>query len=161
MDVYGLCPRRKSGVTTEDLVRDWTEALEVRSRCGEYYHATIWEWRAILCLCIEAELYEDELDVDLRPWHFNDGAGLTTQRECDLLAGAIERLVRNPFDDDDDPFADDPFFGEFYVWADDRGECHVARPEGDVAPRSDDHTTGRDVWMWVAFLRNCGGFAIY
>jgi len=22
-------------------------------------------------------------------------------------------------------------------------------------------TTGRDVWTWVAFLRNCGGFAIY
>jgi hypothetical protein len=161
MDVYGLCPRRKSGVPVDEMVIDYDDALEVRARCGEYYHATIYEWRAIRCLCIEASLYENELDIDFRGWRFNDGGGLTTQRECDLLAGAIEDLVRNPFDDDDDPFADDPFFGEFYVWADDDGEPNMARPDPEKPVESDYRTTGRDVWMWVAFLRNCGGFAIH
>jgi hypothetical protein len=153
MDVDGLCPRRKVG-----------GSLEQQARFGEYFRASIWQWRPILCLSIEAELNEDELDVDFQRWRYNGGAGLTTQRECDLLADAIESNVRHAFDPED-PFAADPFFDDFIVYADEHGEPWIVRQkedeEDDDYHRRNYWTTGRHVWQWIAFLRNCGGFAIW
>jgi hypothetical protein len=160
MDISGLCPRRRADLTAEEQARDWGTSLAIQARCGEYFRANVWSWGAILSLSVEADLYEDELDIDFRTWRYNDGAGLKTQRECDLLAGAIEALLRSSFDEGDDQFADDPFFGDFVLWVDATGECQVARPAGaEVA--SNYRASGHHTWMWVAFLRNCGGFAIY
>jgi hypothetical protein len=164
MDVSGLCPRRDPGNLPDDAYRKehWNQTLALRAHCGDYFRANIWEWRAILNLSMEAYMYQDALDIDFRPWQYNDGAGLRTQRECDLLAGAVESLVRSSFTDEDpDPFDADPFFADFLVYVDKHGEPYCVRPTDEEAAKSQYRTDGEHVWWWVAFLRNCGGFAIY
>ena len=163
MDVDGLCPRRDPGKFPDEAYSDenWNQTLALKARCGWSFRANVWEWRAILNLSIEAHMYEDELDVDFRPWRYNDGAGLRTQRECDLLAGAVEEFVRGSFEgDEDDPFAADPFFDDFVLYLDENGEPWIERSTHERAARAEHRAIGEHVWDWVAFLRNCGGFAI-
>jgi hypothetical protein len=162
MDVSGLCPRRRADVSTEFWADHWMDAVERCSRCGQGFHANVWSWGAILSLCIAAADEEDELaDVDFDRWQYNGGAGLTSQRLCDLLADEIESIIRLAFDHHDDPFANDPFWPGFVVCIDEDGDALVVREADEAAKSAMYRVSGQHVWAWVAFLRNCGGFAIW
>jgi hypothetical protein len=162
MDVSGLCPRRRANVSTEFWANHWMDAVEQLSRCGEGFHANVWSWAAILSLCVEAAEADDELAaIDFDRWEYNGGAGLTSQRLCDLLADEIESIIRLAFDLHDDPFTDDPFSEDFVVCVYADGDVLVVRPTDEAVTSARYQARGRHVWAWVAFLRNCGGFAIW
>lgn len=60
-----------------------------RSECGEYFRASIWSWRPIhdkLC-----ELFSDIFtDKQLTLLSGNDGEGLDTQEDCNVVARRFE-----------------------------------------------------------------------
>ena len=58
-----------------------------RNKDGEYFRANVWTWRPIHFLCDESGT------VDTTGWERNDGCGLKTQAECDVLADALEGML--------------------------------------------------------------------
>jgi len=154
---------------------------------GVYFRANLWSWRPIAevinyCNNVMAlNLPETFLDG----MHYNSGAGLETQEECDKLAIAIEAMIIGKFDHWD-------YIGVNYkMYA-----RKVVDPEGKIFEENlynnpelvqeleqhlgDDifvrdgvfeykgieyntsHATDMDHLLdFVVFLRECGGFEIY
>lgn len=56
---------------------------------GVYFRANWWSWRPIVILC-ESVINKHNLKLDTLYWGSNDGAGLKTQEECNLLADKLE-----------------------------------------------------------------------
>src|SRR5210317_994946 len=54
---------------------------------GDYFRSNWWGWRPIVML---SEMVNDlrDLGLDFTYWGSNDGAGLDTQEECNILADA-------------------------------------------------------------------------
>jgi len=70
---------------------------------GFYFRANVWGWRPIAELCIHA-IENSGLNFEDISWHYNDGDGLKTQEDCDLLANALEYMLEeeeNIVEDDD------------------------------------------------------------
>ena len=105
MDIYGLNPKL-NGIKPE-FPDNWSELSDKAKKYyweldaefkadnpGHYFRANIWSWRPILMACFAAkELHNLDLNADLHEWSFNNGAGLKTQEECNILAKALEDLV--------------------------------------------------------------------
>jgi len=74
-----------------------------KTEVGDYFASNWWGWRPINYICqLAAE--QSKLKIDFSHWGSNDGKGLRTQKQCDKLADALEKLLGNDFNlkgDDD------------------------------------------------------------
>ena len=109
-----------------------------------YFRASIWTWPAILRLC---KLANDraQLGFDLRPWSYNDGAGLVYAADCERLATAIEDVLVNT--DLTKAPAPEPLFGQA-----------LAPLLGFTPPPVE--ASAEMIENWLVFLRTCRGFTI-
>ncbi len=151
-----------------------------KSEVGDYFCSNWWGWRPILALS-EAAMLNSKLDYDTSYWGSNDGKGLTTQKQCDKLADAIELLISNNYNEylveDDDriyivmgmwceagtgkfiPSEVQSVLNEQYEYGDILYGPVVA-VNGTLAESSYSTSLGR-LKEWIVFLRNCGGFKIW
>jgi hypothetical protein len=154
MDVQGMRPRFK--VEGSDY-----HAL---AHAGDYFRANIWAWRPLRLLCAWMNDY-NPLGLNMDGWHVNDGHGLKTQYDCDLLASALQDIDDYPcnWTWEDNPIKDDPFFDQFLIYIDREGTLQVARTDrGELDLTGVEYALrGSHFREWIAFLYNCGGFEIW
>jgi len=144
---------------------------------GEYFRSNWWGWRPIVMLC-EFANDDRELGFDLTYWGSNDGAGLKTQEECNVLADELEDLIKNETQLEDDI---DTIYLNLGMWSDMEGrildekiqtELNEQYPHGSILYSSvvlDDgqivnpsHSAPLShVKNFISFLRECGGFEIW
>lgn len=122
MDVYGKKPTSKE---------------------GEYFRANVWSWRPIHHLC------EVVLKRTLPGWEFNQGEGFDSQAECDQLAGALEKYLKQ--------FPKEEIAIESDLRVDDDGAFLKPGATGGKSPYSTDR---EHVMEFIAFLKSYGGFEI-
>ena len=73
-----------------------------------YFRANVWSWRPIVDLtdifldAIKGSRYEDRFKINTEDWHYNDGAGLDNQDQCNLLARGLEAIIKKKGWHDDD-----------------------------------------------------------
>ena len=152
---------------------------------GFYFRANVWGWRPIAELCIHA-IENSGLNFEDISWHYNDGDGLKTQEDCDLLANALEYMLE---EDDNIVENDDLIYFNSGMWTkmgsnefikedkcDELNEkcipgghtgmksrilfTGVVDDSGDVYTPSHSINYGR-IKTFITFLRSCGGFAIW
>lgn len=148
---------------------------------GFYFRANVWGWRPIAELCIHA-IENSGLNFEDISWHYNDGDGLKTQEDCDLLANALEYMLE---EDDNIVENDDLIYFNSGMWTkmgsnefikedkcDELNERYstgmksrilftgVVDDNGDVYTPSHSINYGR-IKTFITFLRSCGGFAIW
>ena len=190
VDIYGRKPEivikrpkqpdyRSSTEDEKDEYYDKLEKWETENS-GAYFQLDRWSWRSIQVLC-DVVNQEHNLKMDMSYWDYNDGKGLSTQTECDLLADALELMLN------------DNFPKEFME--DDSNEIQVAMGRWDVtnnrkitseeeAALNEQYGYGTILWApvvtpngarvespysctlesfreWIIFLRECGGFNIW
>jgi hypothetical protein len=126
-------------------------------------------------------MLNSKLKYDTSYWGSNDGKGLTTQKQCDKLADAIELLISNNYNEylteDDDriyivmgmwceagtgkfiPSEVSTSLNEQYEYGDILYGPIVAT-DGTLVESAHATSLGR-LKGWIAFLRNCGGFKIW
>jgi hypothetical protein len=153
-----------------------------KTEVGDYFCSNWWGWRPINAIC-EVAAYNSKLKIDFSYWGSNDGKGLKTQKQCDKLADAIELLIsentqynENLADDDDRiyivmgswceagtgrfiPSEKTMKLNEDYEY----GSLlfrPVVTPDGTLVESSHSTSLGR-IKSFVTFLRNCGGFEIW
>lgn len=122
--------------------------------CGRYFRASIWMWAPLLehmhASC--RDLLGEEL---LESLSYNDGKGPDDQATCTELADRFERgLAQYPsgFELESDDVRVNAE-GRFVL-------CDPAgpKPEKTVSPF---RIAGEEIAEWIAFLRHCGGFAVW
>jgi hypothetical protein len=121
---------------------------------GEYFRASIWMWPPIHHLMTElcSDFLDDELLVAMA---YNDGAGPDDQETCSMIAERFEKALQT---------YQDGFVLDSKERVDERGRFVS---EEELAQKPDLKTfspyrVSRDtVTRWVAFLRHCGGFAVW
>ena len=110
MDITGKNPKIK-GEKPADI--DWWNSTQEEKDAymnaknqfetenpGVYFRANLWSWRPIA----EVINYCNDVmglnlpEAFLHGMHFNSGAGLETQEECDKLADAIDAMIIGKFD---------------------------------------------------------------
>src|SRR5438046_1326831 len=125
MDVYGRNPRLKVDAGID---------YNVRAHAGDYFRANVWGWEPIRLICGWMNDYA-ALGLDMQGWQYNDGKGLKTQYECDLLAGSLEDINDYPHDWawDDDPFKSNPFFDQFVLYLDHEGTLQLGRTDRELS----------------------------
>lgn len=185
MDIYGLNPKiiqdkpiEPSENPTQDEIQSYLQALSdwKSKNLGAYFRSNIWSWMVILAVS-EIAIKVVQLPLSTKGWGGNDGYGLKTQEECDMLADAIEIfLTLNKQIKDDE----DKMFIVTSMWVDSNGRFlskdvskklsdtykqgtimynHVVLENGTLAcPVSS--TTKLHIKYFVDFLRYCGGFEI-
>ena len=169
MDVYGRNPKNET---------------------GEYFRANVWGWRPIhfLCgFCVEKHEVETGYD-DLIPektfdrMSENSGAGLRSDRKCNLLANHLKYFVDETFskgvwhqhspevgstigvNEDNDFYID--FHNKMYVGSPDpvTGGCKFLTDEELKDPNVEKHSPytveKEDIEEFIVFLKNCGGFQV-
>ena len=149
---------------------------------GDYFASNWWGWRPIHAIS-EAAMLNSKLDYDTSNWGSNDGKGLRTQKQCDKLADAIELLIsensqynENLTDDDDRIYIVmgswcEAGTGKFIGSEKEMGLNQeyeygsllfrpVVMPDGTMVESSHGTSLGR-IKAFITFLRNCGGFEIW
>lgn len=146
---------------------------------GDYFSSNWWGWRPILMLCdIANQKYK--LKINTSNWGSNDGCGLRTQKSCDRLAEALEKLIENDMtqtlnsEDDRIQICLGAWVksgtGQFYT--DEMNELNSQYPPGTILFSSIVTKQGEliesahscslaHLKRWINFLRNCGGFKIW
>lgn len=146
---------------------------------GVYFRASWWSWRPIL-IFIESVISKHNLKLSTENWGFNDGAGLKTQEECDLLAEYLKKELVNIQEtmqlEDDDQMSvnlgswvsiDGSFIDEKTT-----DTLNNNYPQGSVLLTSIITENGTPVQPahsvdighikeFITFLGECGGFQIY
>jgi hypothetical protein len=124
---------------------------------GNSFSANIWNWAAICHLCATLG------GVDTEHWDSNNGHGLETQGECDLVANRLAEIL-GEWKWGDEPFC--PIAVDLYFCIDDQGhfltreiaESRVAKGEPVLSPFS---ISREQLAEFVEFCRHCGGFQIW
>lgn len=132
--------------------------VEPASEAGRYYRASIWEWRPIWERM--AVLCEDVIDESLlQAMTFNEGAGPRDQATCTQIAERLERWLSEQT-------------SERIFWEHDSSILRVT-PEGRFVSEeelaADPHLVTKspysisrvDLWEFVRFLKECGGFCVW
>ena len=127
MDIYGNDP-------TEEV--------------GEYFRANIWSWPAILGVAKTANTVAD-LQLDMEGWNWNDGHGLSSQAECDVLANAMQRLL----DSVETPLLTAEHDPTAAMMVQTFGEISGVKQQAE--------TSVGHAQAFISFLRKCGGFKIW
>lgn len=144
---------------------------------GDYFRASWWSWRPIVML-VDHVAYQEGLDINTHSWGFNDGAGLESQEDCDILADALQRLLdaNNSLTEEDDRIY--LVMGSWcnldgqFVSGDDLEDEEDLPPVGSIMYSSfitsngsviqSSHSTSRShLQLFINFLRECGGFQIW
>lgn len=193
MDIYGLSPVLRS----KQPHIEWHNATDEERRTyiasrdrfeeenpGFYYRANIWAWRPIAEIIIAAnDLYRLELDPEfIQEIHYNSGAGLKTQAECDKLANFMETYIENHFDGWKTVGLNVSWFSKKVV--DHKGQISTVTIKGDEEIKVctyanhlvfiedgeleldgfvyyTSHTCSIEwIYEFIKFLRECGGFEI-
>jgi hypothetical protein len=109
-DIHGINPKINKGTKPELL--NWSTAVAHermdyldkldqyhQDNPGCYFRANVWGWRPIAEVIIDTnEMYKLNLDPKfIEGIHLNDGSGLKTQVECDVLANFMTRFVEEHF----------------------------------------------------------------
>lgn len=147
---------------------------------GFYFACNWWGWRPIHMIC---EYVNDEhnLKMNMSKWGENDGAGLRTQKQCDMLVAALEDFIESPdslMNEDSDMIyiclgswvdSNNRFVNEEKI--NELGLNHQYRYTeilyGGVVAEDDNiyypsHSCSkRIVKRFISFLKECGGFRIY
>ena len=115
--------------------------MDIYGNNGEDFSVSIFNWPAYLH-AMEAS----GLDVP-DDWQYNDGAGLTSQSECDRYANALERWLGNAG------------ISSVVLSPSNIGnrvlvEAFRQQPVTAVSVRTE------RLQDWIRFLRSCGGFRI-
>ena len=141
---------------------------------GDYFRANWWSWRPIVGLVNELNL-----DIDTVSWNFNEGNGLDTQDECNILANALTEYISKETKMKED---DDKIYVVMGSWSDINGEylspdfterysdtlpaknsiLHhpIVMEDGTIAVST--HSIRLDhLNVFIAFLKECGGFRIF
>lgn len=145
---------------------------------GAYFRSNWWGWRPIHAIA-DATIECYELPLDTNSWGSNDGAGLETQEQCDMLANAMEKFIdqsRTHISTNDDVIylclgSWVTFEGSF-VPEKDVEELNQRYPIGTVLYNGVVTNTGNLVFpshssslghikSFINFLRYCGGFEIW
>lgn len=115
--------------------------LKPRSERGKYFCANVWSWRPIHMLCETVHCGE------LPGWGYNDGAGFKTQAECDVLADQLaDYLHAHPREE---------ISIESEMRVGEGGRLFMGKG-GETAYKTD----REHVYLFIEFLRACGGFEI-
>jgi hypothetical protein len=122
---------------------------------GEYFRANIWSWYPLhdLITRLCGDLFsKDELDG----MACNDGVGPYSQVTCDQM---IDRFLEGGqlWKSGHELSAASPQVADVGLWP--GVDCTVRGPDGTV--RSLCFISARHVEHWLAFLRHCGGFAVF
>lgn len=184
MDIYGINPRTQEGKPTEPVENATSEEkdeyfkslMEWNNSSGQYFRASIWSWVAILSIC-EMSIEIFKLPLNTKGWGNNEGDGLKTQEDCEILASAIEAffmLNKNMKDNDDSIHIVTQLwtdsFGKFLPITTSKkltdtyklGQIlynKVVLEDGTIA-RPCCYANKYHVLNFVKFLRSCGGFKI-
>jgi len=153
-----------------------------KKELGDYFGSNWWGWRPIQVLS-ETAIKLKELGFDTTNWGVNDGKGLSNQIECNKLADAIELLISNNHqynenlvDDDDRIYI---VMGSWCEVGTSKFICSekesslkqeyeygsfLFRPivmiDGTLVEPAYSVSFG-ELKEWLIFLRNCGGFKIW
>lgn len=187
VDIYGRAPKLKyakpekewAELETEEEKRDYFEEMEKfeGDNPGYYFRSNWWGWRPILLL---SEVARDnaQLDFDTEGWGENSGFGLKDGFQCLQLANALEHLLAQ---DDNLEDEDDRIYINLGSWSvlnsgmvDEQTEDKLNHdwPLGKVKFTKivgDDgniyyptHSSPKwHIKKWISFLKECGGFEIY
>lgn len=110
-----------------------------------YFRANVWSWRPIVDLMVEVGWKVPH------SWQFNDGAGLTSEKQCHALADLLQKyLDENP---DSNHFEHDT---DWEMKLNAKGTFG----KGEGFTRNPYSTNREHVQEWIKFLRVCGGFRI-
>jgi hypothetical protein len=140
-----------------------------------YFRANVWGWRPIHAIS-DMAIDKHALSLSTDGWSYNDGHGLETKQECNILADAIEDMIKQ-FEDGDD----DVIYLCLGMWCTHDGQflsseetkelnekyppntilnSAVVTSKGTLAEPS--HSTSVErLNEWVSFLRECDGFQIF
>ena len=149
-----------------------------KTEVGDYFASNWWGWRPINYICqLAAE--QSKLKIDFSHWGSNDGKGLRTQKQCDRLADALEKLLGNDFNlkgDDDRIYLCLGAWCEFgtgrFIGTEKEVSLNEQYPYGEImyssvvtseglAVESAHSTSVGRIKDFIIFLRNCGGFQIF
>ena len=188
MDINGLNPKLK-GVTPEfpdnyERLSDeeqrsyWDERDHfLRENPGVYFRSNLWGWRPIAQLCMIA-IENSGLNFEDVNWQYNDGDGLKTQEDCDLLANALEYIIKEEDNLQEDQ---DLIYLVSGIWDRINGGrvnekiteelnaiyhtgsilyTSIVGNDGEVYQPSHSTSLSR-IKSFIAFLRGCGGFEIW
>lgn len=187
MDIYGLNPILKSikpkfpdnyeELSDKQQRAYWDEKDEfIRINPGYYFSASMWGWRPIAELCQHA-VENSGLNFREINWHFNDGDGLKNQKDCHLLANAVEYIIEEEenLEEDDDmvyvSYGSWNKLGSRNVSEKEKEKLNLMYPDGTIMFRPFIDDNG-NVWepnhktylsrvkSFIRFLRKCGGFTI-
>ncbi|MEW8693511.1 MAG: hypothetical protein AB2535_20955 [Candidatus Thiodiazotropha endolucinida] len=119
--------------------------MDVFGTNGNYFRANIWQWRAI-CYAIHLSGYQVP-----EGWHINDGEGLETQEECNIMVEQLRQFLMK--------------------WNGDRLTYETQEMRVDDEGRFVDPGTPNShspYWVsrehleeFIDFLKSCDGFAIH
>ena len=187
VDIYGRAPKLKyakpekewADLETEEEKRDYFEEMEKfeGDNPGYYFRSNWWGWRPIVLL---SEVARDnaQLDFDTEKWGENSGFGLEDGFQCLQLANALEHLLAEEENLNDE---DDCIYINLGSWSTKNGgwvDKEIQESLNKDWPYRDVRFTklvGNDgnlyypthsspVWHikeWISFLKECGGFEIY
>jgi hypothetical protein len=193
-DLTGLNPK---GATPKPTLENWQTATEEEKQNyrdaldewesitdGAYFRASMGWWTALLVLSNIAN-DEQELNIDMNDWAFNDNGGCFDAENCIKLADAIEALIPEliPFWNEIDPMKTFYCCASKY-WEEWGENGRTKAPDDEILYKLNDmfniyqfiegpvqfegkqftpsSTTKKShILEFIHFLRNCGGFIIY
>lgn len=188
VDIYGISPKLKSekpvqidhNTATKEEQESYFKALDQfeDDNPGYYFRANWWAWRPIHMIA-ELAIRVADLPLSTKGWGNNDGDGLKTQLDCDLLADAMELYItfnKKQMSEDDDRIY--LCMGAWvrqdgtFINADLEEELSKEHPFGTVMYSGVIDSTGElafpahgsslsHIKEFINFLRNCGGFEIH
>lgn len=166
---------------TEEQRKKYWEAVDKwqEENPGDYFRSNWWAWRPIHILC-ELVSREYKLRINTKGWEENSGHGLKSPKKCEELANAIEdHITKNMTEELKEN--EDRIYLCMGSWCTNDGKFlskevddklqeqysygtvlfnGVVLENGTVAYPSHSSSLGH-IKNWIAFLKNCGGFAIY
>ena len=117
--------------------------MDIYGNNETYFRANMWEWAA-LCFAMKLAGY----NVPAK-WITNDGAGLSSQSECDELAGTLENFLTS--------YQADTIVKESDVVHIDE-EGRLVEPGANT--KSPYEIRRKHLESFIQFLRTCNGFRI-
>jgi len=187
VDIYGRAPKLRyekpdkdwTKIESEEEKKEYFDELEKfeDDNPGYYFRSNWWGWRPIVYLS-EIAMENAGLDYNTDLWHENSGGGLEDGFQCLQLANALEHLLAQDADLEQE---DDVMYINLGSWSTSNGEyveedvqdslnqdwplgavkfTKVVGEDGNMY-----HPThSSPVWHiknWIKFLKECGGFEIY